>query len=169
MEAPWPVLDPAVVGYLQSIFPSTRNLQCAFDSVEDCCILIPSRFPDMLDEDLRNTAAALIAWKELHERSFKRARLVVVVEKTRTRLPVPPSTDLHESFNNISKTSCVLLLEAHLKKKQKNYKSEPGEARAKRFEHEKKKYSALLSNIFKEAALPVVDHINVLGNVESAW
>ena len=168
MEAPWPVLDPAVVGFLQSIFPSTRNLQCAFDSVDDCCSLIQSRFPDMLDEDLRNSAAILIAWKEEQSRAFKRARLVVVGE-TFARLPSPISVDLSESFSNISKTSCVLLLEAHLKKKHRNYKSEPGEARAKRFEHEKKKYTLLLSNLFKEAALRVVEHINVLGNAESAW
>ena len=59
MEAPWPVLDPAVVGFLQSIFPSTRNLQCAFETVDECCSLIQSRFPDMVDEDLRNTALHL--------------------------------------------------------------------------------------------------------------
>ena len=168
MEAPWPVLDPAVVGFLQSIFPSTRNLQCVFETVDDCCSLIQSRFPDMLDEDLRNSAAILIAWKEEHSRAFKRARLAVVGE-TFARLPSPISVDLSESFSNISKTSCVLLLEAHLKKKHRNYKSEPGEARAKRFEHEKKKYTLLLSNLFKEASLPVVEHINVLGNAESAW
>ena len=110
MEAPWPVLDPAVVGFLQSIFPCTRKLQCAFESVEDCCTLIQLRFPDMLDEDLRNAAATLIAWKEQHERAFKRARLAVVGE-TLARLPSPISVDLHESFNNISKTSCVLLLD----------------------------------------------------------
>ena len=160
MEAPWPVLDPAVAGFLQSIFPSTRILQCAFETIEDCCSLIQSRFPDMLDEDLRDSAAILVTWKDEHARSFKRARLAVVD---------PAAVDLSESFNNISKTSCVLLLEAHLKKKQRNFKSEPGEARAKRFEREKKKYTLLLSNLFKEASLPVVEHINVLGNVESAW
>ena len=70
-----------------------------------------------------------------------------------------PGTNFHNA----------MLLETHLKKKQKSYKSELGEARAKRFELEKKKYSVLLSNIFKEALLPVVEHINLLGNVESAW
>ena len=168
MEAPWPVLDPALVGFLQSTFHSTRNLQCAFDNVADCCNLIQSRFPDMIDEDLRNAAAVLLAWKDGHARDFKRARLSVVGEVF-ARLPAPVATDLGESFSNISKTSCVLLLEAHLKKKQRNYKSEPGDARAKRFEHEKRKYTLLLSNLFKEASLPVVDHINVLGNAESAW
>ena len=168
MEAPWPVLDPALVGFLQSTFHSTRNLQCAFDNVADCCNLIQSRFPDMIDEDLRNAAAVLLAWKDGHARDFKRARLSVVGDVF-ARLPAPVATDLGESFSNISKTSCVLLLEAHLKKKQRNYKSEPGDARAKRFEHEKRKYTLLLSNLFKEASLPVVEHINVLGNAESAW
>ena len=92
MEAPWPVLEPAVLGFLQSIFPTTRNLQAAFETVDDCCGLIASKFPE-----------------------------------------------------------------------------EVGDARAKRFELEKKKYSLLFSNFFKEARLPIVDHISVLGNVETAW
>ena len=103
MEAPWPVLDPALVGFLQSTFHSARNLQCAFDNVDDCCNLIQSRFPDMIDEDLRNAAAVLLAWKDGHSRDFKRARLTVVGEVF-ARLPAPMATDLGESFNNISKT-----------------------------------------------------------------
>ena len=168
MEAPWPGLEPAVLGFLQSIFPTTRNLQAAFETVDDCCELVASKFPDMIDEDLRNIAASLIAWKEDHSRSFKRAR-TAAVEKALIHLPGGKPIDLHESYSNISKTSCVMLLEAHLKKRQKSYKAEVGDARAKRFELEKKKYSLLFSNFFKEAKLPIVDHISVLGNVETAW
>ena len=56
MEAPWPVLDPAVLGFLQT----TRNLQAAFESVDDCCGLIAAKFPDMIDEELGNIAADMI-------------------------------------------------------------------------------------------------------------
>ena len=168
MEAPWPTLDPALLGFFQSIFPSTRNLQAAFDSIGDCCGLITSKFPDMIDEDVRNAAAILMDWKEDSARAFKRARLAVV-DKAASHLPGAKGLDLHESYSNISKTSCVMLLEAHLKKKQRSYKAEPVDARAKRFESEKKKYSILFANFFKEAKLPIVDHINVLGNVETAW
>ena len=138
MEAPWPRLEPAVLGFLQSIFPTTRNLQAAFETVDDCCELVASKFPDMIDEDLRNIAADLIAWKEDHSRSFKRAR-TAAVEKALIHLPGGRPIDLHESYSNISRTSCVMLLEAHLKKKQKSYKAEVGDARAKRFELEKRR------------------------------
>ena len=107
-------------------------------------------------------------WKDDASRSFKRARLAVV-DKAFNHLPGERPIDLHESYSNISKTSCVMLLEAHLKKRQRSYKTELGDARAKRFELEKRKYSILFANFFKEARLPIVEHINVLGNAETAW
>ena len=54
------------------------------------------------------------------------------------------------------------MLEMHVKQKQRRYREDPADARAKRFEKERKKYTKLLAQVLMDAGLPVVELVKSL-------
>ena len=50
---PWPMLGQDLLVSLKATFMTPRHLQAAFDSEDDCCNLITSFFPLMVEEDVR--------------------------------------------------------------------------------------------------------------------
>ena len=55
------------------------------------------------------------------------------------------------------------------KKRQRKYKDETPDARLRKFESERRKYSLLLAQIIRDAKLPVVDVVTALDDPDSAW
>ena len=70
---------------------------------------------------------------------------------------------------NLFLLSALCLLEGHAKRKQQKYKEEPADARSKRFESERKKFSLLLAEMIREAGLPVADTIKKLDDPKEGW
>ena len=170
MDELWPNIDAAVLGSIQQLYPSPLRLQAAFDGFDDCSILIADLFPDMIEEDLRNTVAELLRWQTESAPALKRLRMSVLSES----LYFLPShklgiVDLKESYHSITQSSTVVILELASKKKQRRYKEEPPDVRAKAFDLGRKKYSLLLANVIKLAKLPVVQLVNVLDDPDSGW
>ena len=62
-----------------------------------------------------------------------------------------------------------MVLELASKKKQRKYKDEPHDARAKKMDTERRKYSLLLTSVIKNAELPVVKLVESLDDPASAW
>ena len=126
MDELWPNIDAVVLGSIQQLYPSPLRLQAAFDGFDDCSILIADLFPDMIEEDLRNTVAELSRWQTESAPALKRLRMSVVSES----LYFLPShrlgiVDLKESYHSITQSSTVVILELASKKKQRRYKEEP--------------------------------------------
>jgi hypothetical protein len=57
----------------------------------------------------------------------------------------------------------------YVKQKQKRYKEDPADARAKRSEAERKKYSRLLAQVIIQANLPSVELVKTLEDPCSGW
>ena len=168
MEDSWPGLDPVVLLTFQRFFRSPLSLQAAFDDDEGCSQLVQSLFPDMVDEAVRNLTAALMVWQYNSGPAFKRLRSHTVSDGL-FRLPPGSSADLQSSFLSITQSSSVTVLELASKKKQRKYKDEPHDARAKKFDTERRKYSFLLASVIKDAELPVVKLVESLDDPASAW
>ena len=164
----WPQIDGVVLTSLQQWFHSPLQLQAAFDDENGCSALLHGLFPDMVDEDVRNLAAGLIHWQSTQCSNFKRLRRSLADEAL-FRLPPGRAGDIQVQYTAISQSSTVMVLEMAAKKKQRRYKEESADARAKKTDEERKKYSILLSNVMKQAMLPVVKLIDTLDDPASGW
>ena len=166
---PWPMLGQDLLVSLKAAFMTPRHLQAAFDSEDDCCNLITSFFPLMIEEDVRNAAAVLMVWSGNSGAAIKRARLGAVADVL-ARLPRGSgSISIHDSYSAISNSSSVMLLELGAKKKQKKYRDEPPDIRTKKADAERRKYARLLANYFKEAEFPVVQILRTVSDPEASW
>ena len=168
MEDDWPGLDPVTLLAFQRLFKTPLSLQAAFDDDADCTSLVKALFPDLVDEGVRNLTAALMVWQTNNVPAFKRLRSQTVSGGF-YRLPPSSAADLQSSFMSITQSSSVTVLELASKKRQRKYKDEPHDARAKKFDAERRKYSFLLAGIIKNAELPVVKLVETLDDPSSAW
>ena len=151
------------------IFKTLRHLQAAFDNEDDCCDLITSVFPMMVEEDVRNAAALLKVWSGNSGAALKRARLGAVSDVF-ARLPGRiGAISIHDSYSAISKSSSVMLLELGAKKTQKCYRDEPPDVRTRKADTEGRKYTRLLANYFKKADLPVIQNLRTVSDPEASW
>lgn len=156
------------MSFFERVFKTPACLHASFDDVETCIELLQQGFPEAIDESLRDIAADLVLWQENHSVACKRIRRSVAGEAL-YRLPHSQTPSVQQSFDRLSKTSFGFLLEVSSKKKQKKYRDEPSDARAQRFNAERQKYITLLSNLIKEANLPIVQVINALDDTGTAW
>ena len=168
MDGLWPGLDPNLLVVFQSLFSTPLSLQAAFDDEAECCILLESVFPDMVEEDVRNVAAELMVWQSENAPSFKRLRLGTVSQNL-CKLPPQHVRDIQTSFTSLTQSSTVTVLELAAKKRQRKYKDEHPDARARKLDTERQKYTVLLSNVIKSAKLPVVHLVNTLDDPFTAW
>ena len=155
-ETAWPSVPEYIASFLARNFVHARDLDAAFDSLEECEDLIVSGFPGMIAEDVRNVATTLMVWKEDNNRALKRARVSVAMScMYPSTIGATYHVDLQNEYKSILSSSSLCLLEAHAKRKQSKYKEEPADARTKRFEREKQKFALLLAEMVREANLPV--------------
>eukprot|EP00435_Cladocopium_sp_Y103_P012339 s5620_g3.t1 len=168
MVLEWPVVDPAFLTYLQRVFHNPGCLHAAFDDVDTCVGILRGEFPNAVDEDLQDCAAQLLVWQENSSAACKRLRRQAA-DSVFCRLPCAQSFTVQQSYDRLSKTSVSFVIEMSTKKKQQKYKEEPSDARAQRFNAERRKYISLLSNLIKEADLPVVQVIAALDDTGTAW
>lgn len=168
MGLDWPVLDLAYLSYLQRVFPSPGILHAAFDDVDACVNILRDGFPNAVDEDLQNCAAQLMVRQDDTKVACKRLRRQAA-ESVFCRLPCTQNFTVQQSYDKLSKTSVNFVLEMSTKKRQQKYREEPADARAQRFHAERRKYIWLLSNLIKEANLPIVQVIAALDDTGMAW
>ena len=164
----WPPVEDGIRAHLQRVYVTPLRLDAAFDTDEECLGLLTAEFPDLIEEDLLDAVAQLCNWKESMERPFKRNR-VEMARQVLFRLPFPGSTSVHEEFTRLTQTSAICILEMHTKRKQKLYKEDPPDARAKRFDAERKKYCRLLAQIIIQAGLPIVELVKTLDDPQTGW
>ena len=168
MDIPWPAVEPGVLNFLRRTFVTPLRLDAAFEDETGCGELLSLGFPLMLDEEIRDNSATLVQWKDEVSRPLKRFRKSVVRSSMQV-LPQPSVLNVQDEYQRITKTSVHCILEMYTKRKQKKYKEDAPDVRAKRFDSERRKYSALLAQVIIGAELPVVALINALDDPKSAW
>ena len=168
MDDWWPRLDEGVLAHLQRVFQTPLKLDAAFDNDEECLMMLNAEFPDMVAEDAMDSMTVLVLWKEAMSRPLKRAR-GELVRSSLFRLPLPGQLSVQEEFTRLTRTSAICILEMHVKQKQRRVKEDPADARAKRFEAERRKYSRLLAQVIEQAKLPIVELVKTLEDPRSAW
>ena len=168
MDEWWPRLDEGVLAHLQRVFQTPLKLDAAFDNDEECLMMLNAEFPDMVAEDAMDSMTVLVLWKEAMSRPLKRAR-GELVRSSLFRLPLPGQLSVQEEFTRLTRTSAICILEMHVKQKQRRVKEDPADARAKRFEAERRKYSRLLAQVIEQAKLPIVELVKTLEDPRSAW
>ena len=164
----WPVLPEEVLAGFQTEYGDPLKLSCAFDDLDMASDLVFALFPDAVPEQIADWAAILETWRVDNQRNFKRARLERV-SAVRFRLPHPDAMTVGDSFAHITQTSSLCVLDFIAKKRMKGYRDEAPDARTRRFEQERKKYSRLLANAIREARLPVAQLVQTLDDPDSAW
>ena len=170
VEPEWPLVPDHVLAFISNNFKHSRHLDAAFDTLDDCEGLVASGFPGMVAEEVRDVATALMLWKENNRRGFKRARTSLVDRCISDLTCVQQHVaNIQDEYKSILASSALCLLEGHAKRKQQKYKEEPADARSKRFESERKKFSLLLAEMIREAGLPVADTINKLDDPKEGW
>ena len=170
-EPEWPLVPDHVLAFISNNFKHGRHLDAAFDTLDDCEELVTSGFPGMVAEEVRDIiATALMLWKENNRRGLKRAR-ASLVERCISDLTCVQQhvANIQDEYKSILASSALCLLEGHAKRKQQKYKEEPADARSKSFESERKKFALLLSEMIREAGLPVADTINKLDDPKEGW
>ena len=146
MDGLWPGLDPNLLVVFQGLFSTPLSLQAAFDDEAECCILLESVFPDMVEEEVRNVAAELMVWQSENAPSFKRMRLGTVSQNL-CKLPPQNVRDIQTSFTALTQSSTITVLEFAAKKRQRKYKDEHPDARARKLDTERHKYTILWFNL----------------------
>ena len=157
-----------VLAHLQRVFQTPLKLDAAFDNDEECLMMLNDEFPDMVAEDAMDSMTILVLWKEAMSRPLKRAR-GELVRSSLFRLPLPGHLSVQEEFTRLTRTSAICILEMHVKQKQRRVKEDPADARAKRFEAERRKYSRLLAQVIEQARLPIVELVKTLEDPRTAW
>ena len=168
MDEWWPKLDEGVLAHLQRVFQTPLKLDAAFDNDEECLLMLNLEFPDMVAEEAMDAMTVLVLWKETMSRPLKRAR-GELVRTSLYRLPLPGQLSVQEEFTRLTRTNAICILEMHVKQKQRRVKEDPADARAKRFEAERRKYSRLLAQVIEQAKLPIVELVKTLEDPRSAW
>eukprot|EP00435_Cladocopium_sp_Y103_P067642 s272_g30.t1 len=168
MDELWPPLEDGLLAHLKRTYVTPLRLEAAFDNDEECLDMLTSEFPDIVEEDALDAVAQLSIWKDSVERPLKRSR-GEVVRSVMFRLPTRDQALVHEEFTRLTQTSALCILEMHAKRRQRKYKEDPADARARRFETERKKYAWLLAQVIIQAKLPVVELIQVLDDPQSGW
>ncbi|CAK9114221.1 unnamed protein product [Durusdinium trenchii] len=164
----WPVLPDEVLAGVKLVFSDPLILGASFDDEEGAGGLLTSLFPDATGEQILDWRAALETWRIDSARVLKRARLGIVDAALCQPLAAPPSS-VADSFVKITQTSSLCVLEFAAKKRMKAYRDEAPDARARRFEEERKKYSRLLAAVIQEARLPVARLVETLDDQASGW
>lgn len=164
----WPVLEPSVLSFIRRHFVSPLHLQAAFDDEQDCIDLIKVEFPDIIDETLRDQAASLMLWQSSLAPAFKRARRTCVSDLS-SKLRSPEIFTLHDKYRDLLQTNSSVVLEMLAKKRQRKYKDEAPDARARRFESERRKYALPLAGVIKQARLPIAPIIEALDDPVAGW
>ena len=140
MDVSWPAVEPGVLSFLQRTFHSPLRLDAAFDGDADCAELLAEGFPQMIDEEVRDNTAILIQWKDDVCRPLRRVRKSVASSSMQV-LPIPNVLNVQDEYQRITKTSVHCILEMHTKRKQRKYREDAPDARSRRFESERRKYS----------------------------
>lgn len=164
----WPPAEDEVLLHLKRVYRTPLVLQAAFDSFEECCALISDAFPDLIHETVRDQAAILMEWQLMGASEFKRQRLSTVGDCL-YRLSSVAGPSLQESFSSITRTNPLALLEMVAKRRHKKFRGDPPDARAQRFETDRKKYSLLLAGVIKSAGLPIVRLMESLEDRDASW
>ena len=164
----WPVLPDEVLAGVKLVFSDPLILGASFDDEEGAGGLLTSLFPDATGEQILDWRAALETWRIDSARVLKRARLGIVDAALCQPLAAPPSS-VADSFVKITQTSSLCVLEFAAKKRMKAYRDEAPDARTRRFEEERKKYSRLLAAVIQEARLPVARLVETLDDQASGW
>eukprot|EP00435_Cladocopium_sp_Y103_P048897 s2413_g14.t1 len=113
----------------------------------------------MVPEEVEDTVALLMVWKDAACRSVKRARSSVVLN---ARCFLHSSSDTVQSvYKDLTRTNVLSLIEQHTKRRQRVLRAE-AESRAKKLDSERQKYSLLLAQVIIDAQLPVVALIQTL-------
>eukprot|EP00435_Cladocopium_sp_Y103_P063923 s171_g25.t1 len=118
----------------------------------------------MVDEGVRDLVAALVEWQSDKAPAFKRLRVDTVFEGF-YKLSSGITGDIHSTFMSLTQSSAF----RRPRKRQRKYKDEAPDARSKKFEAERRKYSLLLADIIKSAGRPVVQLVNTLDDPLAAW
>ena len=168
MDDPWPPVEDGLRAHLQRVYVTPLRLDAAFDTEQDCVGLLTAEFPDLVEEELLNAIAILCEWKERMVRPFKRSRNELA-RQVMFRLPFPGQTSVQDEFTRLTQTSAICILEMHTKRKQKKYKEDHPDARARKFDHERRKYTRLLSQVLINASLPIVPLVQTLDDPASGW
>lgn len=168
MSALWPPVEDGIRAHLERVYITPLRLDAAFDTEEECAIMLRDEFPDLVEEDLLDALAQMVYWKESMERPFKRNRSELA-RQVLFRLPFPGQASVQDEFTKLTRTSAICILEMHTKRKQRKYREDPADARAKRFDSERKKYSRLLSQVIVEADLPIVALVKTLDGPQAGW
>jgi hypothetical protein len=168
MAVLWPPVEDGIRAHLQRVYITPLRLDAAFDTEEECAIMLRDEFPDLVEEDLLDALAQMTCWKDSMERPFKRNRSELA-KQVLFRLPFPGQASVQDEFTKLTRTSAICILEMHTKRKQRKYREDPADARAKRFDAERKKYSRLLSQIIVQADLPIVALVKTLDDPQAGW
>eukprot|EP00435_Cladocopium_sp_Y103_P074208 s172_g47.t1 len=166
MEVDWPELHSDHLVCLRKVFRSPVHLEAAFDSHDDASALVQSVFPDMVPEEVEDTVAVLLVWRDSVCRAIKRARHSVV-ENARC-FSQSSSETVQSVYKDLTRTNVLTLIEQHTKRRQRVLRVE-AESRAKRLDVERQKYSMLLSEVIIDAQLPVVALIQTLDDPRQGW
>ena len=167
MEALWPQVRDEYLTFIKRLYTSPRHLDAAFDSEHDAQALILSGFPDMNPEEVADSVAAMMQWKDDCKHDFKRARRDIAFAVFQHPANAP-TISVQDAYKTVRQTDPLLLIELHSKRKQKLYKSE-ADSRASRVDRERKKYTKLLAQVIIDAGLPVVALISTLDDPEQGW
>ena len=168
MDVEWPRVEEGVLAFFQRVFKDPWRLDAAYDDDDGCQELLESEFPHMVGEDLRDNVAILMNWKFESARPLKRHRKGVV-NAAFCVLPQPHLLNIQDEFQRLTKTSVQCILEMHAKRRQRKYKEDPPDVRARKFESERRKYSLLLAQVLISADLPVVALVKALDDPNAAW
>ena len=168
MAATWPPVEDGIRAHLQRVYITPLRLDAAFDTEEEGAAMLTAEFPDLVEEDLLDALAQLTCWKESMERPFKRNRSELA-KQVLFRLPFPGQASVQEEFMKLTRTSAICILEMHTKRRQRRYRDDPADARAKRFDAERKKYTRLLAQVIIQAELPIVELVKTLDDPQAGW
>ena len=168
MAATWPPVEDGIRAHLQRVYITPLRLDAAFDTEEEGAAMLTAEFPDLVGEDLLDALAQLTCWKESMERPFKRNRSEPA-KQVLFRLPFPGQASVQEEFMKLTRTSAICILEMHTKRRQRRYRDDPADARAKRFDAERKKYTRLLAQVIIQTELPIVELVKTLDDPQAGW
>ena len=168
-ELDWPPLQGQEVAKIKESFKNSVQLAAAFDTEAEASELVEALWPGISSQGRDQRAKALVQWAQEAQSAHKRQRRLGFFHMLETLPGAEPSRSVSDIFDESVKQNPLALLAALERRKKATPSDMDANQRAAKEKLSRERYAILLSDIIKNAGLPVVAQLEAVDDGGLSW
>ena len=168
-ELDWPPLQGQEVAKIKESFRNPVQLAAAFDTEAEASELVEALWPGISSQGRDHRAKTLVKWAQDTQSAHKRQRRFGFFHMLETLPGADSSRSVSDIFDESVKQNPLALLAALERRKKAIPSDLDANQRAAKEKLSREKYAVLLSDIIKNAGLPVVAQLEAVDDGGLSW